>query len=82
MDCEIDPDRARNLVRILKAASDEFATPLADNAGPNVHLIYPRYEREKVLAFIMDELLGYCHQEQWIDDRMGAGPEELSNNIW
>ena len=48
------------------------------DAGPNVHLIYPGYEREKVLAFIMDELLGYCYQEQWIDDRMGAGPEELS----
>ena len=48
------------------------------DAGPNVHLIYPGYEREKVLAFIMDELLGYCYQEQWLDDRMGAGPEELS----
>ena len=48
------------------------------DAGPNVHLIYPGSEREKVLAFISDELLGYCHQEEWIDDRMGKGPEELS----
>jgi diphosphomevalonate decarboxylase len=48
------------------------------DAGPNVHLIYPGSEREKVLAFIRDELLGYCHQEHWIDDRMGGGPEELS----
>ena len=46
-------------------------------AGPTVHLIYPGYEREKVMAFIRDELLGYCYQEQWIDDRMGTGPEEL-----
>ncbi len=47
------------------------------DAGPNVHLIYPGYERGKVLAFIRDELLGFCHQDQWIDDRMGKGPEEL-----
>ncbi len=49
------------------------------DAGPNVHLIYPGYEREKVLALINDELLGYCFQEQWIDDRMGTGPSELSS---
>ena len=48
------------------------------DAGPNVHLIYPGFEREKVVAFIRDELLGYCYQEQWIDDRMGTGPSELS----
>lgn len=48
------------------------------DAGPNVHLIYPGYEREKVLAFLRDELLEYCYLEQWIDDKMGEGPEELS----
>jgi diphosphomevalonate decarboxylase len=47
------------------------------DAGPNVHLIYPGFEREKVLVFIRDELLGYCYQDQWIDDRMGTGPSEL-----
>jgi len=47
------------------------------DAGPNIHLIYPGYEREKVLAFIRNELLRFCYQEQWIDDRMGEGPEEL-----
>jgi diphosphomevalonate decarboxylase len=47
------------------------------DAGPNVHLIYPGHEREKVLALIRDELLGHCYQRQWIDDRMGTGPQEL-----
>ncbi len=47
------------------------------DAGPNVHLIYPGYERETLLAFIRDELLAYCYQENWIDDRMGRGPVEL-----
>ena len=49
------------------------------DAGPNVHLIYPEYERENVHTFIRVELLKYCHQAQWIDDRMGEGPVELQD---
>ena len=48
------------------------------DAGPNVHLIYHASERDQVLVFIRDELLPYCHLEQWIDDKMGTGPEKAS----
>ena len=48
------------------------------DAGPNVHLIYPESRREEVIPFIRDELLPWCHNGQWIDDRMGTGPEEKS----
>ncbi len=48
------------------------------DAGPNVHLIYPETRRKEVLPFVRDELLPWCHNGQWIDDRMGEGPEEIS----
>ena len=48
------------------------------DAGPNVHLIYPGSSREAVLPFIREKLLPFCHNGQWIDDGMGAGPEEIS----
>jgi len=74
----LKPGTLQVLSRILQVRKEEgIALAFTLDAGPNVHLIYPSYEREKVLAFIRDELLEFCHQEQWIDDRMGEGPEEL-----
>ena len=68
------------VLSLIQQLRKEKGIPVAFtlDAGPNVHLIYPGYERENVLAFVRDELLAYCYQQQWIDDRMGAGPEELA----
>ena len=44
------------------------------DAGPNVHLLYPDQHAEMVERFIMDELEPYCHEGQWIADRVGNGP--------
>lgn len=43
------------------------------DAGPNVHLLYPDGARGAVREFIQTQLLPYCTDEQWIDDRMGIG---------
>jgi diphosphomevalonate decarboxylase len=67
--------RIISLIRQFRQDTGSFVAFTLD-AGPNIHLVYPETEREKVLAFIRDELLGYCCQEQWIDDRMGTGPAE------
>jgi diphosphomevalonate decarboxylase len=47
------------------------------DAGPNIHLLYPVSEREKVLSFIENELLQYCENRQWIDDETGNGPLKI-----
>jgi len=44
------------------------------DAGPNVHILYPKSEREKVLDFITFRLIRFCENEKWIDDQMGEGP--------
>ncbi len=49
------------------------------DAGPNVHLLYPLKEREKVMEWIRKELLELCQQNQWIDDSTGRGPRMLVN---
>lgn len=43
------------------------------DAGANVHVLYPEYEKEKVLQFIQDELVGYCQNGQYICDEIGNG---------
>jgi diphosphomevalonate decarboxylase len=38
------------------------------DAGPNVHLLYPKCEREMIVPFIENILLPLCENKQWIDD--------------
>ncbi len=48
------------------------------DAGPNVHLIYPEKENAIVKSFIKSELVKYCMNGQWIDDKMGSGPIKMN----
>jgi len=45
------------------------------DAGPNVHLLYPEREADKVESFIENTLLSYCADNKWIADRVGDGPK-------
>lgn len=47
------------------------------DAGANVHVLYPENVSEKVLQFIKDELVGYCQNEQYICDEIGAGAQNF-----
>ena len=47
------------------------------DAGPNVHLLYPESEAEKVEYFIKNVLVNYCDQGRWIADQVGEGPKKL-----
>lgn len=40
------------------------------DAGPNVHLLYPDFCHDSVKAFINEELLKYCFNGRWIDDKV------------
>lgn len=48
------------------------------DAGPNVHLIYPEKNKNQILEFISKELIQYCHEQLWIEDRIGLGPLNLT----
>jgi diphosphomevalonate decarboxylase len=49
------------------------------DAGPNIHLLYFQENEQDVKAFIEQELLAFCENNKWIDDRIGSGPEKLMN---
>jgi diphosphomevalonate decarboxylase len=44
------------------------------DAGPNVHLLYPKEVSATVETFIQEELLTHCEERQWIKDYTGTGP--------
>ncbi|MFY9151082.1 MAG: diphosphomevalonate decarboxylase [Prolixibacteraceae bacterium] len=49
------------------------------DAGPNIHMLYFQENETDVKAFIERELLDFCENGKWIDDRIGAGPERLKD---
>ena len=71
-----------NTLRIIEAVRDfrsETQIPLCFtlDAGPNVHLLYPESEAEKVEELIKRDLVTYCNQGRWIADHVGDGPKSL-----
>ena len=71
-----------NTLRIIEEVRNfrnETRIPLCFtlDAGPNVHLLYPENEAEKVENFIKSNLVTYCDKSRWIADHVGDGPKKL-----
>lgn len=47
------------------------------DAGPNLHLLYPANDKEKVQSFISEQLASLCTDGKYINDQAGAGPKAL-----
>lgn len=43
------------------------------DAGANVHVLYPKKDKEKIFEFIKNELVAYCENEQYLCDHVGEG---------
>ena len=67
------------IIEEIRTFRNETQIPLCFtlDAGPNVHLLYPDGEAEKVEIFIKSELLKYCNQGRWIADHVGDGPKKM-----
>lgn len=47
------------------------------DAGANVHVLYPKLEKDNVLHFIKKELLQYCKNGEFIEDEVGLGATNI-----
>jgi len=47
------------------------------DAGPNVHLLYPKAIKGEVKRFIDNDLLPFLSPQGYIDDEVGKGPEKI-----
>ena len=68
-----------NIINEIRRFREETKTPMCFtlDAGPNVHLLYPESEAEKVEHFIKDHIATYCVDNKWIADHVGDGPKNL-----
>lgn len=47
------------------------------DAGPNVHLLYPKAHQQEILAWIKSELTTFCDDGVFICDYVGEGPSKM-----
>lgn len=48
------------------------------DAGPNIHFLYFKKDKNEVHRFIKNELLRFTENGNWLDDQIGNGPEKLN----
>lgn len=51
------------------------------DAGPNIHLLYPKAYKTQVLSFIENELANDLMGQKWIHDEVGTGPVQVEANL-
>ena len=61
-------------------ASSKLHVCFTLDAGANVHVLYPKNEKEKVLEFIENELVDFCQKKHYICDRAGYGAVLLNDD--
>jgi diphosphomevalonate decarboxylase len=47
------------------------------DAGPNVHLLYPKEYTSPILEWVESTLSSYCAEGRYIQDHVGNGPEKI-----
>ena len=67
------------LIHKLRAWREETKLPLyfSLDAGPNLHLLYPKHIEEAAEKFIQEELKPLCDNQYWLQDEVGLGATEM-----
>lgn len=65
-----------NKIWMYRAENDSNICFTLD-AGANVHVLFPKAEKEKVYEFIKSELVAYCQNGHYICDSVGKGAKRL-----
>jgi len=47
------------------------------DAGPNIHLMFPKSEKEKLMPFIDSELVQFLEKGKYLVDEKGEGPQKI-----
>jgi len=67
------------VIEKIKDFRDQTRLPvgLTMDAGPNIHLLYFKENREEIRGFIETELLSLLENGTWLDDGIGDGPVKV-----
>lgn len=71
----LHPNSLRVIEEVRKARlQQKLPVGFSMDAGPNVHLLYPKYEEAKILPWIENKIRPLCYEQQILFDELGDGP--------
>ena len=67
------------MIEKIRGYRDSSKLPLyfTLDAGPNIHLLYPKSIEAAVKDFVVNEMAPLCENGVWIQDFVGNGPQKL-----
>lgn len=75
----LHPNSLKVIEEVRKARLElQLPVGFSMDAGPNVHLLYPKYEEKKILSWIENKIRPLCHLQEIIFDELGNGPEKTN----
>lgn len=75
----LHPNSLKVIEEVRKARIEhKLPVGFSMDAGPNVHLLYPKYEEIKILPWIENIIRPLCHQQKIIFDQLGNGPKKTN----
>lgn len=75
----LHPNSLKVIEEVRKARIEQkLLVGFSMDAGPNVHLLYPKYEETNILPWIKNRVKPLCYQQQIIFDQLGDGPERTN----
>ncbi len=75
----LHPNSLKVIEEVRKARIEQsLPVGFSMDAGPNVHLLYPKYEEKKILPWIENNIRPLCHEQIIIFDQLGYGPEKTN----
>lgn len=73
----LHPNSLKVIDEVRKARIEQkLPVGFSMDAGPNVHLLYPKYAEEKILPWIENKIKPLCYQQKIIFDHLGSGPQK------
>ena len=73
----LHPNSLKVIEAVRKARLDQnIPVGFSMDAGPNIHLLYSRKEKTKVLPWLETNIKPLCHKQEIIYDQLGDGPEK------
>ena len=76
----LHPNSLRVIEEVRKARlQQKLPVGFSMDAGPNVHLLYPKYEEAKILPWIENKIRPLCDEQQILFDELGNGSERTDS---
>lgn len=73
----LKPNSVAIVDKVREARRNGLDVGFTIDAGANIHVIYFENQKAEAHQFIQRELLQYCENNKWIDDKLGDGPIKI-----